>query len=476
MTDQEKEQPLAKSVREERDTVPSSVFFFSKPPRFAWAIPGLLIVIVGAFLIWSSLVHIDMVAFAQGRVVASGRLQVIQPAEMVVVRQVHVSEGDKVRAGQPLVTLDHTDAEADVQRLSRELTVAELRLARLQVLSDLDPTLSKDGLVQHGLDLASVDLAKVIETFEPPQRDAQTLINDEFLVNKERSLLANQWQHQRNSLQALEHKITRIIAGEAAMRAEITQLEQMLPFARSNILRMRELRDKDLMSLMDMDVAEEALVEKTQRLAVLGARLREAQAEVAQTRLEHQAQRDAFRRDNLQALAEAAELAHGLRQDLLKQQRRVELRTLTAPVDGTVLDLAVHTPGGVVQPAEVLMKIVASNAPLEIEAKVLNKDIGFVHRGQSVEVKIETFNFTRYGAIPGTITSLAQDATLDEQLGPVYRALVRLDRQSMNVNGSDVALHPGMMATVDISTGKRRVIEYLLNPMLRYRDEALRER
>jgi hemolysin D len=161
---------------------------------------------------------------------------------------------------------------------------------------------------------------------------------------------------------------------------------------------------------------------------------------------------------------------------LLASERRLALKKLVAPISGTVLDLAVHTREGVVEPASVLMRIVPQDSPLEVEAKILNRDIGFVEPGQKVEVKVETFEFTKYGTIPGTIRMIAHDVTMDEQMGPVYRALIEMERDTINVGDKPIKLMPGMSVTVDVNIGKRRLIEYILTPILRYKNESLRER
>ena len=143
---------------------------------------------------------------------------------------------------------------------------------------------------------------------------------------------------------------------------------------------------------------------------------------------------------------------------------------------GTVQQLAVHTVGGVVTPAQPLLVIVPSDHPLEVEAFVENKDIGFVHPGQEAEVKVETFPFTRYGTLHASVTQVSHDAISDDKRGLVYSARVKLARDTMAVDGQTVRLTPGMAVTVEVKTGSRRVIDYFLSPLLQYRDESLRER
>jgi hemolysin D len=179
----------------------------------------------------------------------------------------------------------------------------------------------------------------------------------------------------------------------------------------------------------------------------------------------------------------------------------MEEQLLRAPIDGTVQQLAVHTLGGVVTPAQQLMVIVPKESHLEVEAMVSNRDIGFVQAGQSAEIKIDTFDFTRYGLLQGKVLNVSQDAIVrDKPAAPdktppstptsgalattsepqgqelVYAARVSLDRTQMQVEDKLVNLTPGMAVTVEIKTNQRRLIEFLLSPLLRYKRESLRER
>ncbi len=151
-------------------------------------------------------------------------------------------------------------------------------------------------------------------------------------------------------------------------------------------------------------------------------------------------------------------------------------QNITAPINGTVQQLQVHTIGGVVQPAQALMQIVPEDAPMEIEAWILNKDIGFVEEGQIAEIKIDTFNFTKYGIIDGTLTHIFDDAVSDEEQGLRYLANVKIDKEWMQVDKRKIRLSPGMSVAVEVKTGQRRLIEYFLSPLLRFKQESLGER
>jgi hemolysin D len=163
-------------------------------------------------------------------------------------------------------------------------------------------------------------------------------------------------------------------------------------------------------------------------------------------------------------------------QEVTKAGQRAGFQRLTTPIDGVVQQVAVHTVGGVVTPAQQLLIVVPLEHPVEVEAQVENKDVGFVKEGQVVELKVETFPFTLYGTIPGRVVSVSDDAAPIEKVGLVYPTRVSMDRATMQVDGKPVHLSPGMAVTVEIKTGQRRVIEYLLSPLLKSVKESLRER
>lgn len=165
-----------------------------------------------------------------------------------------------------------------------------------------------------------------------------------------------------------------------------------------------------------------------------------------------------------------------MRQELVKARKRDELMKLRAPVTGTVEQLAVHTVGGVVEPAQPLMRIVPEGGGVEVEATLPNKDVGFVQAGQTAKVKLQTFPFTKYGTVPAIVTDVSQDAVQDEKRGLVFVVRARLGRDVVNVHGSPVRIAPGMAATVEVKTGYRRIIEYFLAPLLQYTSESLHER
>jgi hemolysin D len=204
-----------------------------------------------------------------------------------------------------------------------------------------------------------------------------------------------------------------------------------------------------------------------------------------------------YERGLFDELGKAQQKASGLRQDIIKAEQRRSQQRLTAPVDGMVQQLAIHTIGGIVTPAQTLMLVVPAESKLEIEAMISNRDIGFVSAGQEAAVKIDTFNFTRYGLLQGTILGVSQDAITRDRPGEragdkapgaesssseprgqelLYSARISLDRTQLEIENKSVNLSPGMAVTAEIKTGSRRIISYLLSPLTRYRHDSLRER
>ena len=327
--------------------------------------------------------------------------------------------------------------------------------------------------------------------FRPPT-DA-----DPSLVSTQRQLLLNQVTEHRAKVAALSGQEAQKQAEQATTAATIHKLEALIPVIQPRVDIRKTLMEKELSSKLTYFETLQLLVEQQEELSVQKSHLREAEAAVAATR-ETRAQAVAeFRRTLSDELAKSEQKANGLAQDLIKAEQKTRLQQLTAPVDGVVQQLAIHTVGGVVTPAQSLLVIVPSDSRLEIEAMVSNRDIGFVQPGQQAEIKIDTFNFTRYGLLQGQVLSVSQDAIVrdrqqdrssDRNLGTQndtsepkgqelnYSARISLDRSTMRIDGRTVNLSPGMAATVEIKTGSRLILSYLASPLMRYRQEILRER
>ena len=429
---------------EVQDTPPSPV---------GRAIIASIVVLFVIAIVWACVGQIDIVAVASGKVVPSDRVKVIQPLEIGVVQAIHVHEGQAVKQGDALITLDATQTQADQRRLVAELDVARMDVARqTQFARYLDSADQASALVDWPADLPM------------EQRGVQVR-------------LFTQQVHAFAAEQAtLDNQIKQSRAERRATAAEITKLDKTLPIITQRAERLQTLLAKHLVAESDYLQLEQARIEAEQDLATLHARADGLDAALQTQISREQSLRADAMKDNLTALQDSQRRVAVLDQERVKASKRQAQQVLHAPIDGVVTDLKVFTVGGVVTPAENLMTLVPSDSALEVEAWVLNKDIGFVSEDDAAEVKIDTFNFTKYGVIDGRVMDLSNDARADERLGLVYRARVALQTSRLLVNKKWVNLSPGMAVTVEIKTGTRRIIEFFLSPLLRYRDESIRER
>jgi hemolysin D len=416
------------------------------PPWLAWLLPLVMMLLVAAGLVWAVVGEVDIVAPEQAALVPSGRVKVIQSPEQRVVRRILVHEGQAVAAGDRLVEFDIDDASADRDRAAKELAAVRLRSARLRASLDGRPGFAAP---EGALAAAMADEVRLFDA------DRAKLDGDLGVVRQDRA---------------------RLEAEARSSAAAAAKLEAVIPLIRKRVDARRQLVERQIASSVEFLTLEQELVEAESDLRVEQTRLGVTQASIAATAEREEQVRRTRRMELTTALVEAETRAAALAEELRKAEQRLANLTLRAPGDGRVTELALHTVGGVVQPAQTLMKLVPTGAALEAEAKVLNRDVGFLEVGQTVQVKLDTFAFTKYGAIPGRVAAISSDAVVDERLGPVFHARVELERQTIEVDGRTVPLTAGMSATVDVRTGRRRVIDYLLAPIRKYTEEAIRER
>ena len=464
--------PAPNRRREELAFLPAALEIVESPPSpIGRAIGVTIILLFCAALAWAWLGSIDIVASASGKIVPSGRTKVIQPFETGVVRSIRVQDGQAVKEGDLLIELDPTVNAAERDHLRNDVLAEQLNIARLRA--------------------ALADGDDPVADFTPPA-DA-----DAALISAQRQLLLNQVTEHRAKIAALVRQQAQKDAEQATTAATIHKLETLIPAIQPRVEIRKTLMERELGSKLTYYETLQLLLEQQEELSVQKSRLQEAVAAVAAIR-ETRGQAEAEYRHALSdELAKAEQKASGLAQDLIKAEQKTRLQLLTAPVDGVVQQLAIHTVGGVVTPAQSLLVVVPSDSRLEIEAMVSNRDIGFVRPGQEAEIKVDTFNFTRYGLLHGQVLSVSQDAivrdrqqdrsndrgpaTQDDSSEPKgqelnYSARISLDRTQMQIEERMVNLSPGMAVTVEIKTGSRTILSYLLSPLLRYRQDSLRER
>jgi hemolysin D len=459
----------------EVEFLPAALSLQEKPVHPAPRVAMQLIIGFAALaLIWSIIGKVDIVATASGKIIPNDRIKVIQPLETALVKAIHVRDGQAVKAGDILIELDATMAQADTDRTRVDWQQAQLDAARAKaMLAALDHN-SATAIMTDPLD------GSVPERFTAAQR---------FLVG--------QYSEYRSKYQQLNAEFAQHEAERNATLEQKNKLEQTLPIVAQRASDLKDLLDKNYVGRHEYLEKEQLRIEMERDLAVSSAKLAELDAVMLTTKRQKEALTAETQRTQLDQLHEAEQKMSEYQQDFIKASGRRESMTLAASVDGTVQQLAIHTIGGVVTPAQQLMVIVPKENTLEVEAFVQNKDIGFVNAGQEAQIKIETFPFTKYGTIRGTVLHVSNDAIQQESKqqnsqqqsnsmfasdenektgGLVYSARVKLEKSTIQVEGKAINLTPGMAVTVEIKTGKRRLIEYFLSPLIQYKDESLRER
>lgn len=447
----------------ELDFLPAAVEIQEKPPSpVGRAIVWSIVAFFSLAIVWAMLGEIDIVATAQGKIVPSGRVKVIQPLEIGVVRNIHVQEGERVQAGDLLIELDPTATRADLGRLEMELTGARQDQARYRQLDRMTADTAGDPEPTR---------AVVLEL--PLELEQEVGAAGKALQEQ---ILKSEWFEHRARLAALDNTIASRDAELAALQEDVKKLEGTLPLITKRADALKGLLAKKLAAEQTWLELEEKRIDQRQELAAQKNRTRQVEASIREARQQREALDAEFRHQLLAKLSETDRRIDQLQQERVKATQRTELQHMTAPVSGVVQQLAVHTVGGVVTPAQELMKIVPESENLEVEAWILNKDIGFVEEGQAAEIKIETFPFTKYGTIDAEVTDVSNDAVTDEMQGLVYAGRVKMEKSVIQVGEKLVNLTPGMAVTVEVKTGKRRLIEYVLSPLLRYKQESLGER
>jgi len=412
-----------------------------------------IVLLFAIAVLWATFGKIDIVAVAQGKVVPSERVKIIQPLETAVIELIHVEEGQAVKAGDPLITLNTNITEADVRRFRQEWQGAALKRIRLTALADW---------------------------FANPDNNTLKLESDDPALTPylegHRALLTQEVNELQANLRNIQQESERLMAEQQMVHAEARKNRRLLEVLNERVAAYDQLQQRGTGSRMDYLEVKQEQIEVEQNVSVQLARIDQLKASIQANESKREMMISERYKLTLQELQQLTTQESTLREELLKAEQRNSNYLLKAPIDGTVQELAVTTIGGVVTPAQEIMKIVPENSAVEVEARFLNKDIGFIHPGQLAEIKIDTFNFTKYGVVDAELSDISSDAIQDEQLGLVYKARLIPSESALQVGGKLVNLAPGMTVTAEVKTGQRRVIEFFLSPLLRYKQESLKER
>jgi hemolysin D len=450
----------------DHEFLPAALEIMEKPPS-----PGLRMLLLmtctffTAALLWSIIGTVDVVVVASGKIIPSSKVKTIQPMEIGQVRAIHVGNGQHVEEGQLLVELDPTLATADESQARQNLLAGKLVMARNSAL------------------LAYLDGRPAVFVVPEGAPALTGAVEEQFV----RACIA-EYEAQ---IASLHQQIAQRAAELTSSEAEINKLRLTLPLVNQQLVARRTLTEQGNYARLKLLEYEQVRMEHIQNIDVQLANAEKSRAAMTSLEAEIRKLRETFGKTAVTELVQARDKAELAAEELRKTTRRREFLQLRAPVAGTVQQLVVATIGGVVQPAQPLMIVVPDGAEIEVEANVLNKDVGFVREGQPVRVKLEAFPFTDYGLVPGIVEGISRDAIdlsqsngqaqRDDknrpiQPGLVYAARIRLLETSIRIRGRSQALGPGLSVQAEIKTGERRIIQYLLSPITQALDEAGRER
>ena len=439
--DREKETEFLPAILEVTDTPPSPTGRI-----IMWSVLILLVIA----LAWAFLGHINEVAVAAGKVIPSGQIKTIQVKNKGIVKEINVEEGQIVQEGDVVVVLDPTTTSADYDSLKKRAAYYKLDIQRLTAELTQQPFTPEEDP-----DLEAHDLAAEMALYQSRTSDYHT--------------------QRQSRLDVIEQKMARLQATQATYEkyAEVLAIQQ------EKEARLTELSEQNAISEFQLLEQQTATIEYAKNAQAELDSLNSIRAEIAEAQ-QNLANVDAsYHKDIMTALVEAKKEYYSVSEAIKKADEDSRMATIYAPITGRVYNLNIHTVGGIVTDAQPLMQIVPEDAKLEFEVYADNKDIGFIKVGQEAEVKVETFNFQKFGMYKAEVQEISADAVnepTDQVKHMKFKLLLDPTSNDINVYGQPAKLEVGMNVSAEIKIKEKRIIDFFLDPFRRYTSEALRER
>lgn len=420
----------------------------SRRPAFR-TVAWLIMALIATFFAWAATAQLDEVSSAPGEVIPSAKVKVVQHLEGGIIERLDVSEGTTVRQGQVLMQLALSGARASREELRVQLDSLLLSRARLRAEIDGTPLAFPEDIAKRRPALVLAEQA----TFDARNAEMQSRLG-----------VARQQVAQRE----LEVK---------ELEARRRGVEANLRLGRERLGLSSELLKDGLTPRMDHLEIQREIESLSGEAKVLEQGVPRARAALAESRAHQQEVIESFRRKSVEEVSKTELDIARVQEGLTEASDRVERTEIRSPIDGIVKNMRFHTIGGVVRPGEPIMEIVPVGDALVVQAQLSPTDRGYVQVGQKAEVKISTYDFVRYGALHGVVERIAADTNTDQATGqPYYEVIVRTNKTYLGDRTGELPITPGMQATVDIHTGERSVLNYLIKPVLKLRSEAFRER
>ena len=420
-----------------------------RAPRGAWVLIIAIFAIVAGGFVWAAWATLEEVTTASGKVIPSSQLQVVQTLEGGIVREIYVREGDPVKKGQRLMQIDDTGFSSKLGELRQRRWALKAEIVRLEAEAGGADAMQPDKLLAVN---APAALASEQASFAA--RRARRVSQDAVL--------------RQQLIQRRQEKL------ELAAKAK--KFETSLVPMKKEVDLTRKLRARGVVPEIDMLRLERQFAELNGEARVVRAALPRVASAIIEASNRLASATNLFRAEARERLAKArAELA--ITREALKAARdRVARAVLKSPASGIVNKINVTTIGAVVQPGLDIFTIVPHGERLLIEARVRPKDVAFISAGQKASVKLTAYDYLIFGSISGKVVRIGADTITDGRAQTFYRVVVQTDRNFVKRGNKQFPIIPGMVASVDILTGKKTVLDYLLKPINRARHEALRER
>jgi len=419
-----------------RPRIAGNLLLFGIIAFFVWAV------------YWANGAELDQVTSGEGQVIPSSQIQIVQNLEGGIIEAIYVAEGDAVAKNDILMRLDDTQFASKFSENRATLYGLQAVIARLEAEIEGKPL----ELPQSVIDSVPMIARNERSLYESRARELEATV----------AVFIQQTIQKKQEL--------------VELGTRIKQLERSLELAERELKIKRPLVVKGILPEVDLISLEREHNEIRGTLETSRQAIPRIEAGITEVTRKISEARAIFRSSTLKELNEAQVKLNALTELLESSQDRVRRTEVRAPVDGTIKRVLINTIGGVVRGGMDLIEIVPRNDKLLVEAKIRPSDIAFLHPGQEATVKIAAYDFSIYGSLPATLVHISADTILDEKNESYYVIRVLTDRTDLGDENKALPIIAGMTATVDILVGKRTVLEYLLKPILRGREKALRER
>ena len=403
-----------------------------------WILTVMMIFIVS----WLYFAKVDVVVSARGKVIPSGEIKVLQPIETGVVKKILVKEGDLVKKGQIVMEIDPSVTETNLESKRTNALLLKVEVERLTALIE-NRALSMDKF-----------------------KDTSSTV-----IQTQTALYNSTKQAQIKQIRLIQEQLSQAKEQLKSLRSDISRVNQLYTLTKKREEKLSSILD--IIARKDYELVYNQMIEYQQQLAMKKHEALGYKAKFSELNQQMKLVKEEYKNKLLETLTQKRKELTVLNAEIESIKFQNAKQLIKSPVDGYISKLLVHTEGGVITPAEKLMMIVPKDAPLIFKATVMNQDIGFVKKDMNVSVKIDTFNFQKYGLIEGTVIHVADDAIEDEKMGPIYDVLIQPHNYFLEYGQEKFAINSGMSITAEMKVGKRRVINFFIYPLIRYLDEGM---